>query len=139
MKIKIAKTDADILSCCSVMRELRPHINENEFLLRVRRQEEAGYRIVCAQDDQNVVTVAGTRILETLAWGRVLYVDDLITAQTRRSQGVGKSMLSWLKTYAKNQDCVQIHLDSGSHRKDAHRFYEREGMSAVGFHFSENL
>lgn len=32
-----------------------------------------------------------------------------------------------------------MHLDSGTQRKDAHRFYEREGMSVAGFHFVENM
>jgi hypothetical protein len=32
-----------------------------------------------------------------------------------------------------------MHLDSGIQRKDAHRFYEREGMSMASFHFVENL
>jgi hypothetical protein len=30
-----------------------------------------------------------------------------------------------------------VHLDSGVQRKDAHRFYEREGMKLASFHFSQ--
>ncbi len=32
-----------------------------------------------------------------------------------------------------------MHLDSGIQRKDAHRFYEREGMSITSFHFAEYI
>jgi len=32
-----------------------------------------------------------------------------------------------------------MHLYSATRREDAHRFYEREGMSKSGFHFMEKL
>jgi GNAT superfamily N-acetyltransferase len=86
-----------------------------------------------------VVAVAGFRVGENLAWGRFLYVDDLVTLTTHRSKGVGASLLSWLRDVASNEGCVQLHLDSGAQRKDAHRFYEREGMLVAGFHFVENI
>jgi hypothetical protein len=38
---------------------------------------------------------------------------------------------------AVKEGCTQLHLDSGMQRKDAHRFYEREGMVAEGLHFVE--
>jgi hypothetical protein len=38
MKIKIADTDTEIDACCPVMRELRPHITEGEFLARIRHK-----------------------------------------------------------------------------------------------------
>ena len=41
--------------------------------------------------------------------------------------------------YAAKEGCLQLHLDSGIQRKEAHRFYEREGMTITGFHFAENI
>ena len=38
-----------------------------------------------------------------------------------------------------NAGYQQMHLDSGIQRKDAHRFYEREGMTMASFHFVENI
>lgn len=32
-----------------------------------------------------------------------------------------------------------MHLDSGIQRKEAHRFYEREGMTMASFHFIEKI
>ncbi len=138
MNIRIASTDTEIAACYPVMRELRPHIiAPAQFLSRVRSQEAAGYRLACGQVSDAPVAVAGFRVLENLAWGRFLYVDDLVTLPAYRSQGYGTRMLAWLREYAKMQGCQQLHLDSGMQRKDAHRFYEREGMIKAGFHFSE--
>jgi GNAT superfamily N-acetyltransferase len=139
MNIRIATTDSEIAACYPVMRELRSHIAEDQFLSRVRSQENTGYRIGFIEQPDGVVAVAGFRIGENLAWGRFLYVDDLVTLSSHRSKGFGAGLLSWLREFAAKEGCVQMHLDSGAQRKDAHRFYEREGMSRAGFHFVENI
>ena len=139
MTIHLATTDTEIAACYRVMRELRPHIVEDQFLLRVRSQEGAGYRLAYIQETIGVVAVAGFRIGENLAWGRFLYVDDLVTLPGKRSRGYGAKLLSWLKEKAAKEGCEQLHLDSGAQRKEAHRFYEREGMSMAGFHFVEKI
>jgi len=135
MTIRIAVTDADITACGPVMRELRPHVPETEFLARVRTQETSGYRLVMVEEGGEVVAVAGIRVGENLAWGRFLYVDDLVTLPAARSRGYGAALLTWLKGYAAEQGCGQLHLDSGLQREAAHRFYEREGVARTGYHF----
>jgi GNAT superfamily N-acetyltransferase len=139
MNIRLARTDDDITVCCPVMRELRPHVSEEKFVARVRLQEQSGYQLALVEDDSEIVAVAGFRTGENLAWGRFLYVDDLIATENRRSRGYGAALLSWLRDYASTAGCRQMHLDSGLQRADAHRFYEREGMSKSGFHFVQHL
>ena len=139
MKIRQAETDKEIAVCYPVMRELRPHIPEIDFFNRVRRQEKDGYRLVFVEVDIEIVAIAGFRIGESLAWGRFLYVDDLVTSGEYRSKGFGAKLLSWLREYAVVKNCQQLHLDSGAQRVDAHRFYEREGMSKTGIHFAQQL
>ncbi len=135
MDIKTADSDAEILACYHVMKELRPHLTEDSFVGRVREQQEAGYRLVYAQDGSGPVAVAGFRFGRNLAWGKFLYVDDLVTAPNQRSHGYGAALLSWLKDLAEREDCDQLHLDSGVRREDAHRFYHREGMEHSSHHY----
>lgn len=139
MNIQIATSDREINACYPVMRELRPHIAEDAFLARVREQEKSGYRLACVREPAGPVAVAGFRIGENLAWGRFLYVDDLVTLSSHRSRGYGAALLAWLAAYARKEGCAQLHLDSGMQRKDAHRFYQREGMEITGFHFGIRL
>lgn len=139
MNIRIATTDTEIAACYPVVRELRPHIAEGQFVSRVRCREKAGYRLAYVQAVNGVVAVAGFRLGENLAWGRFLYVDDLVTLAAHRSKGYGAQLLSWLKEQAVKDGCEQMHLDSGVQRKEAHRFYEREGMAMASFHFVEKL
>jgi GNAT superfamily N-acetyltransferase len=137
MQIKLAITDEQIQSCYPVMQALRPHLQETEFVSRVRSQAQNGYilaRIETVETHQ-VVAVAGFRIIENLASGRFLYVDDLVVIPEQRSNGYGAKLLSWLKIYAARENCTQIHLDSSFQRLAAHRFYERENVLKSGFHF----
>ncbi len=135
MDIRLAKSDAEISACYPVMRELRPQVVESAFVSRVRQQEESGYRLAYVQEGTATMAVAGFRIGENLAWGRFLYVDDLVTLPSQRSRGYGAALLSWLADLALREGCDHVHLDSGIQRKDAHRFYERAGMELVGYHF----
>jgi GNAT superfamily N-acetyltransferase len=139
MSIRIATTDAEIEACHPVIRELRPHVPAGQFVARVRSQETASYRLAFVEAAEGVVAVAGFRIGENLAWGRFLYVDDLVTLAAARSRGHGAALLAWLRAHARREGCAQLHLDSGIQRKDAHRFYEREGMTMTSLHFAEKL
>ena len=139
MNINLANSDAEIASCYAVMRELRPHIVEESFVSRVRFQQQYGYMLAYVQEASAPIAVAGFRIGQSLSWGRFLYVDDLVTLPDHRSRGYGAALLSWLADFAAEQDCEQLHLDSGIQRKDAHRFYEREGIALIGYHFRKTV
>lgn len=118
------------------MAELRTHLVRAEFLPRVRRQMQDGFRLAFVEDRGVVVAVAGYRITENLFHGRFLYVDDLVTTAARRSEGHGKVLFNWLVEQARGNECQALELDSGVQRFDAHRFYLREGMQIRSHHFS---
>ena len=138
-EIKEARSDPEIQATCAVMRQLRPHLDESEYLETIRRMQRSGYRLAAATEDGEVQCVAGYRIVEFLAHGKFLYVDDLVTTEQARSEGHGKRMLDWLAAEAKRDGCGQLQLDSGVQRYDAHRFYFREGMRISSYHFAKEL
>jgi hypothetical protein len=67
--MKWARTDLEIAACYEVMKELRPHFSEQEFLSQVKLQQESGYQLVYETSENTIVTVAGFRISYNLAWG----------------------------------------------------------------------
>lgn len=134
-----ARSTAQIAQCFAVMQQLRPALKNDEFIARVNAQRAGGYRLVYLEAGGEVVCVAGFRIAHCLAWGQFLYVDDLVTDAAQRSHGYGKTMLRWLRDEALRTQCEQFHLDSGVQRKEAHRFYLREGMQLSSYHFAEVL
>lgn len=137
--IQIAENEM-IADCYPVMAQLRPHLTPESFVERVKRQQQAfGFRLAYAEDNGQIAGVAGFRITECLAWGRFLYVDDLVTDAACRSGGIGKRLLDWLVIQARQAGCDQLHLDSGVQRFGAHRFYLRERMSITSHHFAIDL
>jgi GNAT superfamily N-acetyltransferase len=140
MTILLARDEQAIASCYSVMAELRPHVAADEFVTRVQRQIELeGYELAYLSDDGEVKAVGGFRISECLAWGKFMYVDDLVSKSDERSKGYGGALFDWLVDYARQHNCDQFHLDSGVHRFAAHRFYLTKRMEIQAHHFGLKL
>lgn len=139
-QITIATTDATILATYKVMSQLRPHVQESDYLRLVKiQQSEVGYQLACLTEDRTVACVAGFRLNRSLGWGKYLYVDDLVTDERYRSAGAGKAMFDWLVAHARNHQCGELRLDSAVQRYGAHRFYLRERMDIVAHHFRLTL
>ncbi len=127
------------------MRELRPDWSEREAFVRqvdeVQRPES--YRLVGAFDAgrEQALAVAGFRVVNHLAWGRTLYVDDLATHPQARRRGHGAALLEWCAEEAKRLGCDQLHLDSGvgPEREDAHRLYFNQGLRISSHHFAKRV
>lgn len=139
-EIQKAKNSAQIRSCFKVMQQLRPHLaSEEAFIEQVQRQIEDGYHLVYIQEKDSVKALAGFRFLEFLAWGKVIYIDDLVSDAATRKNGYGTKILKWVINEAKKAKCVQVHLDSGPQRHDAHRLYLNHGFKIIGHHFALDL
>lgn len=138
-KIVLAEEDDEIQNCHPVMVELRPHVPPDELVARVRRQAAtAGYKIAYLLEGE-VKAVAGFRVSECLAWGKFLWVDDLVAKGGERSKGYGGALFDWLVEYARGHGCAQLHLDSRVQRFAAHRFYLNKRMIIECHHFSLDL
>ena len=136
-RVAVAEDRESIARCFPVMRELRTHLrDEDEFVERVLRQREQGYRLAFLEAAGEVRAVAGYRVSENLAWGHFLYVDDLVTRDSDRSTGYGRILFDWLVAEARREGCAQFHLDSGVQRFAAHRFYLARRMEISSHHFA---
>lgn len=138
--ISIASSIQEITDCFPVVRELRSHLELTSFITQVQRQQQQfNYQLVYLQVDRTIQAVAGFRISESLAWGKFLYVDDLVSKSDDRSKGYGGELFNWLIDYARTENCQQLTLDSGVQRFAAHRFYLRQRMEITSHHFTIKL
>jgi len=139
MLIKLAEFDSEILGCFPIMSQLRPHLQQVNFVEQVRHQMKEGYKLAFLQSEKQTVAVAGFRISTCLASGKFLYIDDLVVDELKRSQGYGQQLFQWLIEYAQNHHCQHLSLDSGVQRFEAHRFYLMQRLSITSHHFSMEL
>lgn len=138
-EIFIANSDQEIQACYLAFKELRPHLSQENFLPQVRRQQSQGYQMLALQHEGVVKSAAGFRSAEFLAWGKIIYIDDLTTLPSARANGFAESLLDWIITYAKSCECVGVHLDTGYARHNAHRLYLRKKFQLTSHHMSLGL
>ena len=122
----------------AVHRQLRPQLPA-EYAASMQAIFEAGANMCVALQDGRVAGVAVWRVMLKTVCGLELYVDDLVTDETRRSSGVGAALLGWIEAEARRRGCQLLSLDSGTQRERAHRFYFREGMAISSFRFVKPL
>ncbi|HEX5057077.1 MAG TPA: GNAT family N-acetyltransferase [Gammaproteobacteria bacterium] len=100
------------------------------------RQQVQSYQVLALRHEGIVKSAAGFRFAEFLAWGKVIYIDDLTALAEARSKGYAESLLDWLIKHAKSQGCQGIHLDTGYMRHAAHRLYLRKGLQFSSHHLA---
>lgn len=138
--IRTLTAETDLRAIWPLVSQLRPEFDEDRFVAQMLRQIDEGCRATVLFDDGGTPrSFACWRVMEMLAVGKHVYVDDLVVDGTVRSRGYGKAMLDWLKVEARRLGCARLQLDSGTHRQDAHAFYLREGLRIEAFHFGTVL
>ena len=102
-------------------------------------QRAAGYRLlgIFEEGKNNAVAVCGFRITTTLAFGRHIVIDDLVTVPQTRGRGYCTHLLQAVVDIAESQNIAQIHthVSVGSERADAHRMYLKHGFEINAHHF----
>ncbi|QJR82510.1 GNAT family N-acetyltransferase [Alteromonas pelagimontana] len=132
-------TYSSLLAAAPVMQQLRPHDSLEKLANKMHTQMKSGYRLLAAMQGEQVVALAGYVINEKLAWGKHLYIDDLVTVDSARGKGIGDGLMEACIQIAKEQQCESLHLDSGVQRFNAHRFYLRKRMAIASHHFALTL
>lgn len=105
----------------------------------MRRQQEAGYRLLAACLGATVVGAAGYRLQDNLIRGRFAYVDDLVVLDAERRGGLGAQLLDAVAEIGRSAGAAALVLDTGLANALAQRFYFRWGLLATGLHFSRPL
>lgn len=138
MEIRFVQSDPEIVSCWEVVKELRPHLLQDQFLQQVKEMMEDGFRMIYipAPDiPSKAAAFAGYRNSYKLFNGKTIYIDDLCTLPEYRGRGYAGQLLDFIHQLAKESDKTAVVLDSGYHRNDAHRLYLNKGYNLVAHHF----
>src|SRR5262249_52884368 len=94
--------------------------------LRTALASDAAVVLIAALDGELVGLCTAYHDIESVRFGRRVWVEDLAVHPGRRSLGIGKQLLDEAKRWARGRGATHLELDSAETRPDAHRFYERE-------------
>ncbi|HQY22707.1 MAG TPA: GNAT family N-acetyltransferase [Gammaproteobacteria bacterium] len=140
MQFKNLKTYDDIAKSFETFLELRPTLSDvQSFTQQILNQQKDGYEIIAIIEDEEVMACIGFRMMTMLAWGKILYIDDLITKEKWQRRGYGKILLEHITKIAKDNQCNQVHLDTGYTRYNAHRIYLNQGFEFHCHHLALKL
>ena len=115
-----------------VHRQLRPQLPA-DYLEKMRQVFRDGGEMCVAVLGERVIGLAVFREFENTHVGRRFYIDDLVTDESARSTGAGRTLIAYLEKVARDRGCPGLDLESGTHRNRAHRFYFREGFFITAF------
>lgn len=98
-------------------------------------RSESAVVLIATLNDQLVGFCTAYDELESVRFGRRVWIEDLAVDPEQRSRGIGKQLLDEAKRWARARGASRLQLDSAEARTDAHRFYERErpGWRSVSF------
>jgi ribosomal protein S18 acetylase RimI-like enzyme len=126
--------------CYPVMKELRPQLRYEDYLSIYEDSHKAdGYEIVAIEDNDQILALMGYRFLTDYVRGRHLYIDDLVTTQKIRSQGLGAELLKLAESIAEKNGCASLRLCTGIENERGVIFYERNGWGKRSFAFVKKL
>lgn len=135
-----AETAEQIAATFDVMRQLRPHLERDSYVLLIQSlMASDGLKVLALSVDGAVGAVATYRVMNMLYCGRIIYVDDLVSDEHARSRGYGRQLIAKLRNLGRELGCSEIQLISRTTREHAHRFYFREGFGIECFHFRTKL
>ena len=121
-----------------VHRQLRPQLPA-DYLEKMRQVFHDGGEMCVAVLGERVIGLAVFREFENTHVGRRFYIDDLVTDESARSTGAGRTLIAYLEKAARDRGCPGVDLESGTHRNRAHRFYFREGFFITAFSFRKEF
>ncbi|MGW3440993.1 GNAT family N-acetyltransferase [Streptomyces bacillaris] len=123
-----------------LIRALRPRLSADAFTAFAEEGHAQGLRFTVAYDAATgrALGAATHRVLAT-SRGRLLFVDDLVTAAESRGRGVGARLMAELERRGRAEGCARLELDSGTTNVDAHRFYHARRLTVAAFHFGREL
>lgn len=119
-------------------RTLRPALPA-DYEGYLRRMFSEGARMAVLHLSGETKALAVYRLHHTTFQGFRFYLDDLVTAEDRRGQGLGAALLDWCVAKARTERCDTFALDSGVQRAAAHRFYFRHGLAVSSFGFTRDI
>lgn len=122
-----ALTPHQLERCYPVMKELRPELTLESFLqIHEIAHRHDGYEIVAIEDKAgNILAVMGYRFLHDYVHGKHLYIDDLVSTESARSQGLGAKLLKRAEEIAQLNHCTGLRLCTGIENERGKKFYEK--------------
>lgn len=139
-KLITVQSKIDLERCFSIIKELRPSLTLSEYILIYEEAHRTnGYEIVAIEENGEILSVMGYRILYDFVRGKHIYIDDLVSTKEARSKGLGAELLFHAENVAKELCCKSLRLCTGLDNNRGMKFYERNGWIQRAIAYTKKL
>ncbi len=92
------------------------------------------FHLFVATDSDQVVATCYLNLIPNLSRNVSPYgiIENVVTDQNRRNQGLGKRIIAYTLNYAWQAGCYKVMLQTGSRRESTHNFYRACGFTSDG-------
>ena len=100
----------------------------------------ASHLLLVSEEEGQIVGLLHLRMeFQLHHCGTVAEIMELIVSREVRSKGIGAALLKAAREQAIQHHCIQFEVTSNQKRKQAHRFYQREGLEQTHIKMTEAL
>ncbi|MEF2070788.1 GNAT family N-acetyltransferase [Consotaella aegiceratis] len=96
------------------------------------------HRTIVARLDGTIVAIANLSFLCARPKPYCV-IDDIVVERSRRRDGIGATLFSWIENYCRDIGVPRIFFESGIHNEAAHRFFERHGYKTISKMFFKEI
>lgn len=130
----------DICGICELINcELGYSVSVDDLALRIKQMlYDRHYCIFVAENNNEVIAFIGMHIGLAFEYsGKIARIIALAVKKEYHRQGIGTKLLQTAESYLKENYVELIAVNSGLHRIEAHRFYEKQGFYKKGYRFAK--
>lgn len=133
MQIRAATLD-DIPAMLTLANQLGYAVSPDELGARMAAYNGRADHVILVAEDDTVLGFINGGVRRDLVYEDMVELMSLVVDSNARNRGVGKQLLGAFEDWVRGQGVSVIKLGSRDVRKDAHRFYEREGYELEKLH-----
>lgn len=134
--------ESDVMEVYNLICELKNEefdYSKFEIAFKEKMADEKNYYILGLENNSVIGFLSLVVDYQLHHTAKVATIEELIVSLKYRSKGMGKALINNAIDYAKSKDCDVVELTSGFSRKQAHKFYEKNGFKKNSYKFKMKL
>jgi GNAT superfamily N-acetyltransferase len=134
--VRVAR-ESDASDVASLTAQLGYQVTPDEVTSRLSRiLRRSDQRFIVAEDQQRIVGWVHALVVEYVEANPFAVIGGLVVDKSSRRRGIGRMLMEYAETWAKEQRCSIVRLWSSAGRTGAHQFYERQGYKNIKTQYS---
>ena len=91
--------------------------------------------LIAYDDNEKIIGIATLSIIMGPIVRKIAYLEDFVTDESVRGQGVGDALWQEMLKWAKDKGCTELNFTSGHGRETAQAFYQKRGAEIYDTNF----